>query len=181
LLGPHFEHPWFPEGNDIIHQWIEWHVHPERPAVNTEMNKKPGKKKRRVRNGVLAPQIQKDFKREISNMRIRADAMTRRSVHWQIGAKVYEPEKILHFVDAIWKRIEGARSPSSGTLSKGLQEVLVEQAAECNGLLKSLGSKIDSMEDSEELAGEMFTSLKALVVGFLGLYFDGSGSDTGAH
>jgi len=180
LLGPHFEHPWFPEGNDIIHQWIEWHAHPERPAVNTEMNKKPGKKKRRVRNGVLAPQIQKDFKREISNMRIRADAMTRRSVHWQIGAKVYEPEKILHFVDAIWKRIEGARSPSSGTLSKGLQEVLVEQAAECNGLLKSLGSKIDAMEDSEELAGEMFVSLRALVVGFLGVYFSSAGGDVGA-
>jgi len=180
LLGPHFEHPWFPEGNDIIHQWIEWHAHPERPAVKTEMNKKPGKKKRRVRKGVLAPQIQKDFKREISNMRIRAQAMTRQSVHWQIGAKVYEPEKILHFLDAVWKRLEGARSPSSGTTLKGIQEVLVEQAAECNRLLKSLASKIDSGEESEELAGEMFAGLKTLVVAFLGLYFDGSGSDTGA-
>ncbi len=174
LLGPHFEHPWFPEGNDIIHQWIEWHVHPERPAVNTMMNKKPGKKKKqRVRKGVLSPQIQKDFKREISNMRIRANAMTRQSVHWQIGAKVYEPEKIVHFVDTIWKRLTGTYSPSSGTPSKGMQEVLVEQAAECNALLKSLASKIDSREDSEELAGEMFASLRALVVGFLGLYFIG--------
>ena len=179
LLGPHFEHPWFPEGNDIIHQWIELHVHPERPAVSTEMNKKPDKKKRRVRKGALAPQIQKDFKREISNLRIRAHAMTRQSVHWQIGAKVYEPEKILHFVDAIWKRLEGTRSLSSGNPSKGIQEVLVEQAAECNRLLKSLASKIDSGEESEELAGEMFASLKELVVGFLGLYFDGSGSDIG--
>ena len=136
------------------------------------MNKKPGKKKKqRVRRGAPTPQIQKDFKREISNMRIRAHAMTRQSVHWQIGAKVYEPEKILHFVDAIWKRLEGTRPPSSGTLSKGLQEVLVEQAAECNGLLKSLASKIDSREDSEDLAGEMFASLRALVVAFLGVYF----------
>lgn len=171
LLGPHFEHPWFPEGNDIIHQWIELHVHPERPAVSTEMNKKPGKKKQRVCRAAPTPQIQKDFKREISNMRIRAHAMTRQSVHWQIGAKVYEPEKILHFVDAIWKRLEGTRPPSLGTLSKGLQEVLVEQAAECNGLLKSLASKIDSREDSEDLAGEMFASLRALVVAFLGVYF----------
>ncbi len=98
----------------------------------------------------------------------------------QIGAKVYEPEKILHFVDAIWKRLEGARSPSSGDPSKGFQEVLVEQAAECNRLLKSLASKIDSGEESEELAGEMFAGLKTLVVAFLGLYFDGSGSDIGA-
>ena len=168
LLGPHFEHPWFPEGNDIIHQWIELHVHPERPAVSTEMNKKPDKKKRRVRKGVLAPQIQKDFKREISNLRIRAHAMTRQSVHWQIGAKVYEPEKILHFVDAIWKRLEGTRSPSSGNPSKGIQEVLVEQAAECNRLLKSLASKIDSGEESEELAGEMFATLRSWSWAFWG-------------
>jgi len=173
LLGPHFEHPWFPEGNDIIHQWIEWHAHPERPAVHTELNKKPDKKKRRARKGVLAPQVQKDFKREISNLRIRAHAMTRQSVHWQIGAKVYEPEKILHFVDAIWKRLEGARSPSSGNPSKGFEEVLVEQAAECKRLLKSLASEVDSGEESEELAGEMFASLRAMVVGFLGVYFSG--------
>lgn len=172
LLGPHFEHPWFPEGNDIIHQWIEWHVHPERPAVHTEMNKKLGKKKRRVRKGVLALQVQKDFKREISNLRIRAHAMTRQSVHWQIGAKVYEPEKILHFLDAIWKRLEGTRSPCSGTPSKGIQEVLVEQAAECNRLLKLLASKVDSGEESEDLAGEMFANLRELVVDFLGVYFE---------
>ncbi len=179
LLGPHFEHPWFPEGNDIIHQWIQWHVHPERPAVNTEMNEKLHKKKQRVREGVLTPH-QKDFKREISNMRIRAHAMTRQSVHWQIGAKVYEPEKILHFVDAIWKRLDGTHSPPSRPHSKGMQEVLVEQAAECNGLLKLLASKVDSMEGSEELAGEMFASLRALAVAFLGVYFDGPGSGTGA-
>ena len=51
--------------------------------------------------------------------------------------------------------------------------MLVEQAAECNRLLKSLASKIDSGEESEELAGEMFASLRAMVVGFLGVYFSG--------
>jgi hypothetical protein len=156
LLGPHFEHPWFPEGNDIIHQWIEWHFNPESPAVEPELNKKRGKKKKlRVHKDVLSPQTQKEFKREISNMRIRAHAMTRQSVHWRIGAKVYEPEKILHFVEAIWNRLTGTRVPFSGTASKGLQEVLVEQAAECSTLLKSLATKVDSREDSEELAGEM--------------------------
>jgi hypothetical protein len=171
LLGPHFEHPWFPEGNDIIHQWIEWHAHPDRPVVDAEVKKKPGKKKLRVSKDILSPQVQKDFKREISNMRIRALAMTRQSVHWHIGAKVYEPEKIVHFVDAIWKRLTGTRGSSSGTTSKGLQDALVEQAAECNALLKTLALKIDSQEDSEDLAGEMFVSLRALVVAFLGAYF----------
>ena len=172
LLGPHFEHPWFPEGNDIIHQWIEWHAHPGRPAVATEMPEKPGRKKgMQARKDILSPKLHKAFRREISNMRIRAHAMTRQSIHWQIGAKVYEPEKILHFVDAIWKRLPGARSSSPGIASKGVQEALVDQAAECGVLLKSLAAKIDSREDSEELAGEMFSCLKALVVAFLGLHF----------
>jgi hypothetical protein len=172
LLGPHFEHPWFPEGNDIIHQWIEWHAHPDRPAVDVEKKKKAGKRKSRVCKEVLSPQVQKDFKREMSNMRIRALAMTRQSVHWRIGAKVYEPEKILHFVDAIWKRLTGTSASNSPTASKPLQDALIEQAVECNALLKTLTSKVDSQEDSEELAGEMFASLRRLVVGFLGVYFE---------
>ena len=135
------------------------------------MSGKKGKKKRRTGKAVLSPRMHRELKREISNLRIRAHALTRQSIHWRIGAKVYEPEKILHFVDAVWKRLEGTRSPSSGTSSRGLEEVLVEQAAECNGLLKSLASKIDSGEDSEELAGEMFASLRAMVVEFLGVYF----------
>jgi hypothetical protein len=182
LLGPHFEHPWFPKGNDIIHQWIAWHFHPERPTVEPEVNEKPGRKKKlHVRKDVLSPQIQKAFKREISNMRIRAHAMTRQSVHWRIGAKVYEPEKILHFVEAIWNRLAGTGAPCSGAVSRDLQAVLVEQAAECNTLLKSLAEKVDSSEDSEALAGEMFVCLKALVVDFLGIYFSSVGGDAGAN
>jgi hypothetical protein len=172
LLGPHFEHPWFPEGNDIVHQWIQWHAHPERPVVETVVEGKPGKGNGRpARRGARTPEIQKSFKREMSNMRIRAHAMTRQSVYWQIGAKVYEPEKILHFVDTIWRRLTNRKASSPGTGQAGLQEELVEQAAECNGLLKELAQKIDAREDGQELAQEMFSSLKALVVAFLGAYF----------
>ena len=45
------------------------------------------------------------------------------------------------------------------------------QAAECNGLLKALAQKIEAGEDSQEFAEAMFSSLKALVVAFLGAYF----------
>ncbi len=170
LLGPHFEHPWFPEGNDIIHQWIARHAHPDRPPVAAELNR-PGRNKPHVRRDVLSSQNRRRFKRELSNMRIRAYAMTRRSVHWRIGAKVYEPEKILPFVDAVWKRIAGRGSASDGTVSKDRQEALVDRSAACNGLLKELAERIDAGEDSRELAEEVFSSLKALAVGFLGLYF----------
>lgn len=179
LLGPHFEHPWFPEGNDIIHRWIQWHTHPEGPVQHAGLERKRAKERLRFRKDTLSPRVQKDFKREISNMRIRAHAMTRQSVHWQIGAKVYEPEKVLHFVDAIWKRLTGKGSSSSGSVSDGCQAALVDQAAECNGLVKALALAIDTGEDSQELAEQMFSSLKALVVAFLGVYFCSAGDDGG--
>ncbi len=182
LLGPHFEHPWFPEGNDIIHQWIESHVHPERPAEAPKTGKKPKKKRSgQARSEVLSPHLQRDLKREISNMRIRAQAMTRRSVHWRIGAKVYEPEKILHFLEAIWKRLTRARNRGACTVAESFQEELVGRAVDCNGLLKTLGAKIDSGEESEALAEEMFARLRALVVDFLGIYFDGATGEEGAR
>ena len=133
--------------------------------------KMPAKNKRPVRKDVLLPQIHRRFKQEISNMRIRAHAMTRQSVHWPIGAKVYEPEKILHFVDAVWKRMEGKPSALGGTGPKDPQEALVDQAAACNGLLKALARRIDAGEDSQQGAEQMFSSLKALVVEFLNVYF----------
>ncbi len=178
LLGPHFEHPWFPEGNDIIHRWIQWHADPERTAAGNEVQPRQGRKRGLpLRRDMLSPRLGKDFKREISNMRIRAHAMTRRSVHWQIGAKVYEPEKILHFVDTLWKRLEGTSAPSSGRLTKGVEEALVEQALRCNARLKALSVTIDEGQESRELAEEVFASLKALVVAFLGVYFPGSDGD----
>lgn len=172
LLGPHFEHPWFPEGNDVVHQWIQWHFHPGESSVPSNPGRMPRKSRTGVQKAFLSARTQKRFKREISNMRIRAHAMNRRSVSWRIGAKVFEPEKILHFVDAIWKRIAGPQDASSARISKGREEALVEQAAACNDLLKRLAMRIEAQEESEGLAGKMFTSLKALVVAFLGVYFD---------
>jgi hypothetical protein len=105
--------------------------------------------------------------------------MTRKNVHWQIGAKVYEPEKVLHFADTIWKRLTGKGASSSETGSNGRQAALVDQAAECNGLLKTLALAIDTGEDSQELAERMFSSVKALVVAFLGVYFCSGDRDGG--
>jgi hypothetical protein len=178
LLGPHFEHPWFPEGNDIIHRWIQWHADPERPVVGNEVQPRRGRKRGLpLRRDILSARVGKVFKREISNMRIRAHAMTRQSVHWRIGTKVYEPEKVLHFVDTLWKRLEGTRAPSSGGVSKGVEEALVEQALRCSAWLKALAVAIDERRDSQEIAEEVFASLKALVVAFLGVYFSGAERD----
>ena len=74
-------------------------------------------------------------------------------------------------MDTMWKRLASTKSSSPGKGPKGLQEALVDHAAECNGLLKALAQKIDAGEDSQEFAEEMFSSLKALVVAFLGAYF----------
>lgn len=178
LLGPHFEHPWFPEGNDIIHRWIQWHADPDRPTADEEVHKRPARKRGLpLRRDALSPQVGQDFKREISNMRIRALAMSRQSVHWQIGAKVYEPEKVLHFLDTLWKRLASPRGRSSRAVAKDVEEALVDQALRCSALLRALAVAIDARQDSQELAEEVFPSLKALVVAFLGVYFSNGVSD----
>jgi hypothetical protein len=177
LLGPHFEHPWFHDGNDIIHQWIQWHIRPAGPSENPDLEMGQAGRIPPPAGGALAPRWQKHFRKEISNMRIRAHAMSRGNVSWQVGAKVYEPEKILHFVEAVWKRIAGARGHAREGAPTGIEEVLVEKAAECNLLLKALTLKIEAKERSDELAGRVFACLKDLVVAFLGVYFGGPAED----
>ncbi len=175
LLGPHFEHPWFPEGNDVVHQWIQLHFHPgRRPSPPPPGGLRPKGRRLVPRRAFLSAEGLKALKREISNMRIRAEALTRHAVHWKIGAKFYEPEKILHFVDAVWKRLRrmepvgGGRRPAEG------EEGTLELASACHRLLRELGARVQAGEETQELAEEIFASLKALVVAFLEPYFDGS-------
>lgn len=164
LLGPHFEHPGFAEGNAIVHQWIQEHRGSD-PAKGGE------EESRGTRGSGGDNRVLDALKKEVSNMRIRAGALTRESVHWQIGAKVYEPEKIAHFVDTVWRRLR--RMPASCDLSSGngSGEALLDKASDCHRQVKQLAELIRAREESQALAEKMFFSLKKLVVDFLEVYF----------
>jgi len=167
LLGPHFEHPWFPQGNEVIHDWIQYYA--------SQLKDPKSERERSVtgRSGDESPASfsLRALKIAVSNMRIRAQALTRQSIYWQIGAKIYEPEKIEHFVDTIWKRLHRLKGIEQSEVNIHLWEDLTEKAEMCHALLKELDGKIREKEDSQQLASDLFKSLKSLVVAFLELYF----------
>jgi len=170
LLGPHFEHPWFPEGNDVIYQWLRAHARPGQaggPAGGAEA----------VEEGAARPAGEagaawlRAFKQEVSNMRIRAAALARESVHWQIGAKTYEPEKILVFLDAVWRRLKRVPVGARPALLPGEEEDLLKRAGDCHRELRRLTEEVRSQRESEPTARRLFPALRQLAAGFLECYF----------
>jgi hypothetical protein len=167
LLGPHFEHPWFPEGNDVIYQWLQAYAGTGTDAAaGMETPEDPGKSAGRSGSSWIQP-----LKKEISNMRIRATALARESVHWQIGAKTYEPEKIVHFLEAVWKRLKRIPAGAPVSLAGGEEEDLLERAGDCHRQLRRLAENVRSGQESEPQARALFPALKQLAVSFLEFYF----------
>ncbi len=170
LLGPHFEHPWFPEGNDIILQWIRQYGRPCREEA-TDAVCSAG---RDAPEGRVSDPWIRELKKEVSNMRIRAAALARQSVHWQIGAKYYEPEKIVHFLDAVWKRLGRVSSESLAALSRHTEDSILHGARTCHAQIRQLADRIRAGEESLDQAEALFKALKAFVVSFLEIYFQSS-------
>jgi hypothetical protein len=167
LLGPHFEHPGFTEGNAIVEEWIRWHV------ARTPIRRLPDtvRQEEDAEGCLLDPLLLESLKREVSNMRIRAAALARETVYWQIGAKVYEPEKILHFVEAVWSRLARLNVHRAKTSGPGSGEGLQELAASCHARLRKLSEKVARAEKTQELAEALFSDLRRFTACFLETYF----------
>jgi len=164
LLGPHFEHPGFPEGNDVVRCWIE-----SQGAGAAGRDRRPAGGPEKSRAGPSRAWLEA-FRKEVSNMRIRAHALARESVSWRIGEKVYEPEKAAYFLETIWKRLKGLR-PAMGFSDGQAEEALLARASICHGRLRELSERIESGLDSQAAAEETFGSLRKLAAGFLEYFF----------
>lgn len=166
LLGPHFEHPGFPEGNAVVDAWIRWHL--ARSHGDTDG---PVMDKDDAAPPVFSRRVLERLKIEVSNMRIRSSALARQSVYWRIGAKVYEAEKIDHFVQAIWSRLVGMRLLGEERESSGAGSVLLEAAAGCHAALRELSLRLREGLDTQDLAEGLFRQLKDFAADFLEAYF----------
>jgi len=164
LYSPHFEHPMFPSGNNIIIDTLCY-----------------GVAKRRRKNSLdkitfsLHP-LQKDtltrIKGNLSNSRIVARGLECSSIYWKIGNKIWEAEKISVFLEAIWKRIN--------KIEKAIIDFKVDpsefsQIAELSfkvlNNLKKLKSKVNSGGNSEETSKTLFNLLTILSSLFFKSYF----------
>lgn len=165
LFGPHFEHPLFPIANHLVAAAIFWDM-------------KKGRTNRRssssefVFEGPTKEKLVRDIKREISNSRIVAVGLEGAPVQWLIGCKIYEPEKIRVFLEAIWKRIRKLERSHRICARPEAREEVVASASRVTHLLRQMKSRIDDCSDTQDLAGDLFDSMRRLTMVFLQIYFD---------
>jgi glutamine amidotransferase-like uncharacterized protein len=164
LFGPHFEHPGFPEANAMLSHLIYWDVRSGR--YNAEESQTGPK----FPAEDAGKRFTKDIRRELSNSRIVATGMELLPLRWKIGAKVYEPEKLRVFLEALWKRLRYfERMPFRATEEE--MHALSESAKNTTKALRRLRSEVDSHADATEIASECFQRLHVLSIRFLNLYF----------
>ena len=162
LLGPHFEHPHYPEANSIIFEaMLDGYAGPRLQPDSAEFAcDEPG---------IVNKNLVRAFKSEISNSRIVALALERKSLQWLIGKKVYDPEKIRVFLEAVWSRISVIDRVECMAEEEGCY--LLHTAQCVTTMLKTLKNESDAGDAVTFVAEELFAKLKALAAAFLTLYF----------
>jgi glutamine amidotransferase-like uncharacterized protein len=162
LLGPHFEHPHYPSANSIIYEamldgYAELRLQPDSAAFAFD------------EPGIANKNLMRAFKSEISNGRIVALALERKQLQWLIGKKVYDPEKIRVFLEAVWSRISVIDRVECMAEEEGYY--LLHTAQSVTTMLKTLKNESDAGHAVTVVAEELFAKLKALAAAFLTLYF----------
>lgn len=163
LFGPHFEHPDYPDANRLMVRVVEA-VSPRSPL---EFHCSGGD----VKEDHVDGQWVHSFKRELSNARIVAAGMDILPMAWLIGYKVYEPEKIRVFIESMWRRIRGLEQQTPVSMEPEVIERLLDNARETVRLLREMKRKMDSRDDTAELAGQLFRVLRGLAALFFTVYF----------
>jgi len=165
LFGPHFEHPRFPMANHLVATAIFWDM--KRDRINRKSS--DGEV---ILQGTAKKKLIVDIKREISNARIVSVGLEAIPVKWIIGCKTYEPEKIRVFLEAMWKRINQLERSRRICLQSGTSEQVVALACQVRQILREMKSRIDDHLDTQDLAGDLFNSLRRLTMLFLQVYFN---------
>jgi glutamine amidotransferase-like uncharacterized protein len=157
LFGPHFEHPDYPEANRIIFDCIAGARTDalQGIAAAADASRATGEALRRMLS-------------ELSNARITALALERSSYQWLIGAKVYDPEKIRVFLEAVWKRARVFQKQGLiGSCSADLIDQLSASFARISVHLRAL------RRDAQcGCAAEMFRELRCAAASFMNMYFN---------
>ncbi len=110
-----------------------------------------------------------DFKKELSNSRIVARSMEMMPVHWLIGRKIYEPPKILVFLEAMWMRVLRLEK-SRILLEEGDQRELIG-ASDITSMLRRIKRDASEGKDTTPSAEKLFGRLITLAAAFLNIYF----------
>ena len=161
LFGPHFEHPLFPEANLVLAEMIF-------DGLSTDRNKKIDRKENL---DLIEKKWLKELKKEISNSMILSSALEAQNLSWEIGRKVWEPEKIMYFLRAIWKRLKYLERNNKRGIRIRSSESIIELARTSTESLRAIKRSADNGEDTINLVEGMLPDLKSLTSSFFDLYF----------
>ncbi len=156
LFGPHFEHPDFPEANQIIFDCIAAARTGSRLASACEQDSR-----------AVSRVAFRRFMAAVSNARIVGLALERSSYQWLIGAKVYDPEKIRVFLETIWKRVRVLEQRGLYRFCSAIEvERLTAALIDITEFLRAL-----RRDAACGLAEEMFRDLRRAAASFAAMYF----------
>ena len=167
LYSPHFEHPMFPDGNNIIIDTICYsNTARKRKSLSMDFSL----------SDVDSPDREslKKIKSLLSNSRIIAGGFNGTALYWKIGNKVWEAEKFSVFLDTIWKRANQIeKDPFALRINLSESQELEKFSADVLNNLKKLKSEISSGKDkdSEETSKKLFFILSKLSSKFFNIYF----------
>jgi len=160
LFGPHFEHPDYHEANGLLFEIFNGIKTSQRSGAAGTV-RQPVEKKQ-----YLA------FLSAVSNARIMALALERSSYSWLIGKKVYDPEKIRVFIEAIWQRARLLDASECLACIEGSEiELLTVQAVEVAETIQKLRSGAQPCAQETALAEVLFLTLRKAAAAFLTIYF----------
>ncbi len=163
LLGPHLEHPHYFKANTLIADMIYQGIGESNGTVTFSISSN----KTSQSENLLT--LWRDIKSQVSNCRIVSLALEREQINWQIGYKVYEPEKISVFLEAIWSRWNKINIKNCGNDTE--LYVILNMAKKLTLLLRAIKKNIMLKVDTTNSAQETFNLLKKLTASFLSLYF----------
>jgi len=164
VFGPHFEHPDYPRCNLFLAELIRKNQNGRPHPIQKDFYGNPIK-------GEGLRTLLKDLKRELSNSRIMASGMDDLSIHWLIGNKYYEPEKISVFINTVWNKLKDLESMTGLEVDRTLLLRCVEISKEITREVRTIKSEMREKGDTTFLASELFLDLKALSSNFFTLYF----------
>ena len=166
LFGPHCEHPAYPGANEIM-----------LAAMYAGLGKRQSSQKERLQRDeeyadcTMERELLKDIKKHVSNARIMALGMESTQLHWYIGRKSYEPEKIRVFLEAVWTRLLTIMKQRRIYCEPAESSALRDQMQSICAELKALHQGIQDGAETTARAALLFKRLKKVSAAFLTIYF----------
>lgn len=165
LFGPHFEHPHYPRANRLVAEAVY------RDSGRNSDRCFPVAEDTRLLPASRSGALIHSLRRELSNSRIVAAGLEMHPVRWSIGAKIYEPEKIRVFLDAMWRRLKPLEKRGRLPAGAGDPDLLMADAGETTTLLRRLKNELDEGSVTDPIAGRLFHLLHRYTIRYLNLYF----------